>query len=378
MSELKLNGKLDMAELRKSLEKKKGDFKGYNLREANPTDVTEWIPTGSRWLDSIICRGKLAGIPVRKITELAGLNSAGKSYMAAQIAKNAQDMNFNVIYFDSENAIDSNFLELMGIDLDNFLYVPAKDVEYVFEVIEQILASSNRTLFIWDSLALTPCRADIEGDFDPSSSIGVKARVLSKAMQKLLIPIANTNSAMLVLNQLKDNIETGTGARQRMMVTPYFTPGGKTLPYAYSLRIWLTRRKSKAGSVLDEKGFDIGTEVTARLEKSRFGTYKRRCTFKIVWGDPEHIGIMDRESWLEAIKNSPRVELGRAYKFYDKNGEVLFSTSKSKWLDKLDEDPDFYNLILELMDEEVIRKFDERTENAESFYGDDEEPEESA
>ena len=44
--------------------------------------------------------------------------------------------------------------------------------------------------------------------------------------------------------------------------------------YSYSLRIWLTGRKSKAAAVLDEKGFKIGSEVKVKLEKSRFGRVK--------------------------------------------------------------------------------------------------------
>ena len=99
-------GKISIDSLRTLINKTSGAPVAHNLREANPTEVKEWIPTGSRWLDSIICRGKLAGIPVGKITEIAGLESTGKSFMAAQIAANAQKMGMNVIYMDSESAID--------------------------------------------------------------------------------------------------------------------------------------------------------------------------------------------------------------------------------------------------------------------------------
>ena len=53
----------------------------HSLEEDNPTEVKEWIPTGSTWLDAIICKGKRGGIPVGKIVELAGLPSTGKSYI---------------------------------------------------------------------------------------------------------------------------------------------------------------------------------------------------------------------------------------------------------------------------------------------------------
>ena len=85
-------GKIDLSAMKKRINKSVGMDVAHDLNEDNPTAVTEWIPTGSRWLDSIVCRGKLAGIPVGKIIEIAGLSSAGKSYMACQIAANAQQI----------------------------------------------------------------------------------------------------------------------------------------------------------------------------------------------------------------------------------------------------------------------------------------------
>jgi RecA/RadA recombinase len=83
-------GKINIKEMKKKINKSMGLEAAFDLREKNPTQVIDWIPTGSRWLDSIICKGKMAGIPVGKITELAGQSSVGKSYMAVQIAANAQ------------------------------------------------------------------------------------------------------------------------------------------------------------------------------------------------------------------------------------------------------------------------------------------------
>ena len=92
-------GRVDMQNLMKLVNKKAGRNVAHNLTGDNPTSVKEWIPTGSRWLDSIICKGQIAGIPVGKVTEIAGLESTGKSYMAAQIAANAQKMGKMIVYF---------------------------------------------------------------------------------------------------------------------------------------------------------------------------------------------------------------------------------------------------------------------------------------
>jgi recombination protein RecA len=148
-------GRVSMQDLMKLVNKKAGRNVAHDLTGENPTEVKEWISTGSRWLDSIICKGQVAGIPVGKVSELAGLTSTGKSYMAAQIAANAQKTGKIVVYFDSESAIDPDFLERAGCDLSRLMYIQATSVEFVLETVEELLgASDEQLLFIWDSLAL--------------------------------------------------------------------------------------------------------------------------------------------------------------------------------------------------------------------------------
>ena len=361
-------GNLSIDDLRSLVNKKAGMEVAHDLNDENcPTIVKEWIPTGSRWLDSVIAKGRLAGIPVGKITEIAGLEATGKSYMAVQIANNAQKMGIDVIYFDSESAIDPSFLEAAGCDLSKLLYVQATSVEFVLETIETLLESNqNRMLFIWDSLANTPAVSDLEGDFNPQSSVALKARILSKGMSKLTVPIANTNSTFLVLNQLKTNIPTGPNAHIVAMTTPYVTPGGKAMAYKYSLRIWLTGRKAKSSFVTDENGFRIGSEVKAKLEKSRFGTQGRMCNFKILWGGST-VGIMDDESLLDAIKGSDRLSSAGAWYTIklDDGKETKFQPSR--WMEKM-ADPEFKAQVIQIIDQEIIHKFDKREGDASQFY----------
>jgi recombination protein RecA len=360
----KAAGKLSMADMRKLINKRAGMTVAHNLNEENPTEVNDWIPTGSRWLDSIICKGKLAGVPVGKVTEIAGLEATGKSYMAAQVAANAQKMGIDVIYFDSESAIDPTFLERAGCDVETILYVQAQSVEFVLETIEDLLANNeNRMLFIWDSLALTPAISDVEGDFNPQSSMAVKARILAKGMSKLTVPIANSQSTFLVLNQLKSNI---TRSPSEAMTTPYVTPGGKAMIYAYSLRVWLTGRKAKASFITDDSGFRIGSEVKVKLEKSRFGTQGRQCNFKILWGTDD-IGVQDDQSLFEAIKGSNYMTSSGAWYSLEMGDGKVVKFQPSKWDEKM-QDPTFKQRVYDVMDEEVIQKFDKRLGKAEDFY----------
>ena len=363
-------GSLDIAAVRSIINKKAGREVAHSLQDNNPTEVNEWIPTGSRWLDSIICKGKLAGIPVGKISEIAGLEATGKSFMAAQVAGNAQKMGIDVVYFDSESALDPSFLERAGCDLERLMYVQAESVEFVLETIEELLGTGNKWLFIWDSLALTPSISDVEGDFNPQSSMAVKPRILSKGMAKLTIPIADANATLLVLNQLKTNMAARTPAEA--MTTPYFTPGGKAMSYAYSLRVWLTARKAKASFIVDDNGYRVGSEVKVKLEKSRFGTAGRTCNFKILWGD-EDIGVQDEESWFDAIQVSERLKQSGAWFTLVKNDGSEEKFQRKMWTEKLQKE-DFRTSVLTIMDEDVIMKFKNREGKADDFYDTEDPP----
>ena len=361
-------GRLSIGEMRNLINKKVGTDVAFDLTKDNPTQVKDWISTGSRWLDSIICRGQLAGIPVGKIVEIAGLEGSGKSYMAAQAAANAQKMGIDVVYFDSESAIDPSFLTNAGCDIDNILYTQPPSVEYVLETIEELLGSNdNRMLLIWDSLALTPSVSDVEGDFNPQSSMAVKPRILAKGMSKLTVPIAASKSTFLVLNQLKTNI---TRSPSEAMTTPYVTPGGKAMHYAYSLRIWLTKRKAKASFIIDDNGYRIGSEVKCTLKKSRFGTEGRQCTFKILWG--ADVGIQDEESWFDAIKGSDNLkQAGAWYNLVYEDG-TSEKFQGAKWKEKLQNEK-IRNRVIQVMDEEIIMRFDKKEGKAEDFYNVDQE-----
>ncbi len=365
-------GRVNMQDLMKLVNKKAGRNVAHDLSGDNPTSVKEWIPTGSRWLDSIICKGQVAGIPVGKVTEIAGLESTGKSYMAAQIAANAQKQGKAVVYFDSESAIDPSFLERTGCDLARLMYVQASSVEFVLETIEELLgAAEDQLVFIWDSLAFTPSISDVEGDFNPQSSMAVKARILAKGMSKLTIPLADAQATLIVLNQLKTNIPQGPNARIVAMTTPYTTPGGKAMHYAYSLRVWLTGRKAKSSFIEDDKGFRIGSEVKVKLEKSRFGTQGRSCAFRILWGTQE-IGIRDEESWFDAIKSAESLTSAGAWYTLSTSDGYTKKFQPSKWTDLIKNDEEFRSHVIKIMDEEIVQKFDKREGDAKAYYEDQE------
>ena len=265
-------------------------------------------------------------------------------------------MDMQVVYFDSESSLDPAFLKRAGCDLSTLMYVQAVSVEKVLETIEDLMSVSPETqwLFIWDSIANTAAETDLEGDFNPQSSMAVKARIFAKAFPKITIPLANQQSTLILINQLKTNI---TRSIAEAMTTPLVAPGGKAIQYACSLRVWLTKRKAKNAFTTDDSGFRIGSEVKVKLEKSRFGTEGRRATFQILWGSD--VGIQDEESWFTAIKLSGTDRMQQAGAWYtltDKKGKV-YKFQATKWTEKLKDDK-FRQMVCEIMDEVIIHRFD--------------------
>ena len=132
----------------------------HDLTKDNPTAVKQWIPTGSRWLDSIICR-KMAGIP-GKITEIAGLSATGSlSWLHRLLVSSKMGMQVVILM----QSLDPSFWEdgLRSKTIYTKLFLLKN-----LNTIEDLMSASPETqwLFIWDSIAATASEKDIEGDFN--------------------------------------------------------------------------------------------------------------------------------------------------------------------------------------------------------------------
>jgi RecA/RadA recombinase len=280
-------------------------------------------------------------------------HNSGKSYMAMQIAVNALNKGIDVVYFDSESAIDIDFIKRMGVNPDDFVYVQAINCEFVLETIESLLAEATKPmLLVWDSLAATPTDKDKNRNFDPNAVIGEKARILSKGFQKLTIPLANKNSALLIVNQLRDFVSNNVSDKY---TTPYTTPGGKAPIFAYSLRLWLSSSKAKNSFVLDSDKRIIGTQVKVKIKKSRFGSFGRECEFKILWSG-DKIAIQNEESYLDAISGSPELTISGSWKSIVLADGTVAKFQDGSFIKKLEEEPKFKERILEIMRHWLIER----------------------
>lgn len=348
----KSGNKVDPDSIRDLLNKTMGDSFATELED----EVDEWISTGSKMLDMSICQGQVAGIPVGRVSSIAGLSSTGKSYIAAQIAANAQKMEIMVVYYDSESALSKAFLERVGLDVKSLIYIQPPCIEDVIKSMETLLGTQGKFLFIWDSLAMTESKILLEEELALNTAQNVKPRILTAAINRLIIPLAKTRSTFLILNQLKTNIPKSAMDFQ-VKSEPYFTPGGLSVKYAYTLEIYLTRRKAKSAYKTKDDGSIIGAEVVATMNKSRLGTEKRQCTFTIEWG-PDYLGVADDESFLDALLalGDPYLtkETKVSYSLLMRDGSRSPTFKLSSWLNKM-EDPEFRASVEEILDKCVVK-----------------------
>jgi recombination protein RecA len=285
------------SDLIKDINKEFGHRMAYNLStDEAPMMIKRWIPTGSRQLDYMIRNAKDGGLPEGRIIELSGLPSTGKTHIACAIAANIQKMGGLVVYIDTESALLLDKLHEQGVDIKKrFVYVETSCTEEVFAVAESTILKAKQAskdvpiLIVWDSVAQTSPKAELEGEYD-QQSMGLQARVISKGIRKISGVIANNNVTFLCLNQLREAIGVLHG-------DPYVSPGGKGIPFASSVRI----RLGSGNLIKDDKtGVAIGSHVTVTLKKNKIAPNGRKCEFDIFFGR----GIVEYEYIFDEVRAS--------------------------------------------------------------------------
>ena len=212
------NGQLrdDLAgTLADTLNKKFSDVKvAYFLdgTEETPTDLTEWISTGSSLLDLAISNRPNGGIPVGRITEITGMEASGKSLISAHLLANTQKKDGLAVYIDTENALNEEFARAIGIDVSKMLYIQLETVEDIFEVIESIImkgreSSKDRLVTICvDSVAAATTKLEQAADYEKDGWATAKALVLSKAMRKITQLIGRQRICLVFTNHLRQKL----------------------------------------------------------------------------------------------------------------------------------------------------------------------------
>jgi recombination protein RecA len=313
-----------------------------------PTDVTDWISTGSTILDLAISNRPNGGFAAGRIAEINGLESSGKSLIGAHALASTQRKDGLAVYIDTESAVSSEFLQSIGIDTDKMLYVHLETVEDIFDTIETIVTKIRESdkdklvTILVDSLAAASTKVEMDADFDKDGWATAKAIVISKAMRKITNLIARQRVCLIFTNQLRQKLGV-------MFGDPWTTSGGKALPFHSSTRI----RLKNMGQIKDTKKNTIGIKIRAQVIKNRLGPPLRSAEFPLYFDK----GIDDFGSWLEVLKVHNLVKQGGAwYTMNDHTGkEIKF---QSKDFESIMADVDFQKYTYDLICEKVILKYD--------------------
>jgi len=286
----------------KDLNREMKDRVAYNLStDESPTHVKRWIPTGSRLLDYIVSNQRNGGLPEGRIVEISGDPGLGKSHVAAQICRCAQEMGGLAVYIDTENATSPENLELLGVNIARqFVYVSEQATENVLKIAEKTMIKARQltkdvpVVIVWDSVAASSPLAELHGDYD-DNSIGLQARTISQGMRKITGVIADNNVLFVILNQTRTKIGVMYG-------DPITTPGGKAIPFHSSVRIFLRGGKP----IKNEFGDVIGINVKAKTIKDKVAPPFRQAEFEIHFG----YGIREDKQILELLRLHGPAQVG--------------------------------------------------------------------
>jgi recombination protein RecA len=312
-----------------------------------PTDVGNWLHTGSSVLDLAISNIPNGGVPYGRITELQGLEGSGKSLIGAHLLASNQKQGGISIYIDTETSVFRPFLEVIGVDLKKLLYVRLSLVEDIFETIENMIVKvreANKDVklaILVDSLAGATTKVEQESDFDKDGWSTAKAIITSKAMRKITDMIGSQNIALIFTQQLRVNLGVTFGDK-------YTTSGGKALGFHSSVRI----RLDKSTKIYNKKKDCIGINIKAKIIKNRLGPPLRVATFQVYFDR----GIDDYSSWLQALKDRGIISsAGIWYSLPLEDGTVKKFQSK-KWGEMLD-NKETHDYVYKLLCDTYIMKY---------------------
>ena len=283
------------------IEKQFGKGSIMRLGEGEKIEDIQVVSTGSLGLDIALGVG---GLPRGRVIEIYGRESSGKTTLTLQVIAEMQKIGGTCAFIDAEHALDIQYAQKLGVDLQELLISQPDTGEQALEIVDALVRSGSVDLIVIDSVAALTPKAELEGEMGDSLP-GLQARLMSQALRKLTATINKTNTMVIFINQIRMKIGV-------MFGNPETTTGGNALKFYASVRLDIRR----VGSIkrADEV---IGSETKVKVVKNKVAPPFRQADFDILYGE----GISREGEVLDLGSELNIVEKSGAW--YSYNGERI-------------------------------------------------------
>ena len=302
----------------------------------------ETVSTGSLNLDIALGIG---GLPKGRVVEIYGPESSGKTTLTLHVIAEMQKTGGTAAFVDAEHALDPQYAEKLGVNIDDLLVSQPDTGEQALEITDMLVRSGAVDIVVIDSVAALTPKAEIEGDMG-DSHMGLQARLMSQALRKLTGNIKRSNTLVIFINQIRMKIGV-------MFGSPETTTGGNALKFYSSVRLDIRR----IGAI--KKGDEIvGNETKVKVVKNKVAPPFKLAHFEILYGE----GISHEGELIDLGVEHKLIEKAGAW--YSYNGDKI-GQGKEKVRIFLKENPDIANTIEQTLRAKLLTKPKTRKEEAE-------------